>query len=202
MKQRFETLTIHGGHEPDPTTHARAVPVCRSTSFTFRDAQHAADIFSLKEPGYFYSRVSNPTQAVLEERLAMLESCGLPPSDFSAGSLALSSGTSAVFYAVINLARQGDEIVAASNLYGGTYTMFDQILPQFGIVTRMVKNNDLDAMAAAIHKGIHERTEGMVAVNIGMAAVAPGQAPRPRFELAREASRRAADADEPTSWAD
>lgn len=144
MKQRFETLTIHGGQSPDPATSARAVPVHRTSSFVFKDARHASALFSLAEPGYIYTRLGNPTQEVLETRLSLLEG--------GAGALALASGTSAVFYAVINLARYGDDIVAASNLYGGTHTMFSSILPQFGIRTRFVRPNDLDAFAAAISK--------------------------------------------------
>lgn len=146
MKQRFETVSIHGGHTPDPATHARAVPLHRSTSFTFKDTRHAADIFSLKESGFLYTRLGNPTQEILENRLALLEG-GV---DGKAGALALASGTSAIFYAIINLARAGDEIVSANNLYGGTYTMFDAILPDFGIRTRFVRPGDLGAIEAAI----------------------------------------------------
>ena len=149
MKQRFETLSVHGGHTPDAVTQARAVPLHRTTSYTFKDAQQAADIFALQAPGFFYTRVGNPTQEILEERVGLLESCGLP-SGRGVAALALASGTSAIFYAVINLAGQGDEIVAARNLYGGTYTMFDALLPQFGITARLVPPNDLDAFAAAI----------------------------------------------------
>ena len=142
MKQRFETLAIHGGQHPDPSTCSRAVPVHRTTSFVFKDSRHAADLFALKEPGYIYTRLGNPTQEVLETRLNLLES--------GAGALALASGTSAIFYAVINLARQGDEIVAANNLYGGTHTMFTAILPQFGIRAHLVRPGDLSGFAAAI----------------------------------------------------
>ena len=142
MTQRFETLAIHGGQAPDSATGARALPVHRTTSFVFRDADHAADLFALKEPGYIYTRLGNPTQEALEARLALLEG--------AAGALALASGTSAIFYAVVNLARQGDEIVSAGNLYGGTHTMFTAILPQFGITTRLVKPGDLSGFAAAI----------------------------------------------------
>lgn len=149
MNKRFETLSIHGGQSPEAETCARGVSVCRSTSFTFKDAAHAAGIFSLDEPGYFYSRVGNPTQTTLEDRVALLESCGLPDGN-GVAAVALASGTSAVFYAIINLAGQGDEIVTASNLYGGTYTMFDSILPQFGITTRFVKAGDPEAFAAAV----------------------------------------------------
>lgn len=162
--KRFETIGIHGGYAPDPTTHARAVPLHRTTSYTLKDAKHAADLFSLSEPGYFYTRVGNPTQDVLENRLAMLESCNIPGSSESGVSaLALASGTSAAFYAIINLARQGDEIVTASNLYGGTHTMFSAILPQFGITARMVKNGVLDAFAAAVT----EKTRAVYVETIG-----------------------------------
>lgn len=146
MKHHFETLSIHGGYTPDERTRSRAVPLDRSTSFTFKSCAHAADVFALKDPGYLYSRLGNPTQSVLEARLALLEG----GEDGKAEALALASGTSAVFYTAINLARQGDEIVSASNLYGGTYTMFDAILPDFGIRTRLVKADDRDAFAAAI----------------------------------------------------
>ena len=142
MKRHFETLTIHGGQTPDPSTRSRAVPVHRTTSFTFDNAHHAADLFALKEPGYIYTRLGNPTQEILETRLNLLEG--------GAGALALASGTSAVFYAIINLARQGDEIVTAGNLYGGTYTMFSSILPQFGITARFVSPGDMEGFAAAI----------------------------------------------------
>lgn len=152
MKQRFETLALHAGYSPEPGTRARAVPLHRSTSFTFASAQQAVDIFALKEPGYFYSRVANPTQQALEERLAALESCGLEP-DPGAAALALASGTSAIFYAVITLARQGDNIVSAGNLYGGTHTMFTRLLPQFGINASLVPVNDIKAMAARITPG-------------------------------------------------
>lgn len=147
MNKRFETLSIHGGYRPDERVRSRAVPLDRSTAFTFRDCEHAADVFALKDPGYLYTRLGNPTQAVLEARLALLEDGGTGKAE----ALALASGTSAIFYAVANLARQGDEIVAASNLYGGTYTMFDAILPDFGIRTRLVPEGDLDAFAAAIN---------------------------------------------------
>lgn len=147
MKQRFETLAVHAGHTPDDLTRARAVPLHRTTSYTFRDARHAIDLFSLAEPGFLYSRMGNPTQEVLENRLAALEG---GKAKKNAAALALASGTSAVFYAIINLARQGDEIVAARNLYGGTFTMLEAILPQMGIAARFVDPGNLGAFAAAI----------------------------------------------------
>ncbi len=145
-KKRFETISIHAGQEVDPLTRSRAVPIHRTTAYTFKDSAHASALFSLQEAGHIYTRMSNPTQEILEQRLALLENSGKE----GASALALSSGTSAIFYAIINLAAQGDEIVAASNLYGGTYTMFDSILPQFGITTKFVPHADLKAFELAI----------------------------------------------------
>ena len=127
---RIETLCLHAGHRADPATQSRAVPVYRTTAYAFRDTKHAADLFSLKETGNIYSRIMNPTCDVLEQRVAALEGGG--------AALALASGTSAIFYSVINICQSGDEVVAAHNLYGGTYTQFDSILPRFGIRTRFV----------------------------------------------------------------
>ncbi|MEN8188236.1 MAG: O-acetylhomoserine aminocarboxypropyltransferase/cysteine synthase family protein [Thermodesulfobacteriota bacterium] len=140
---KFETTALHGGHQVDQDTLSRAVPLYRTSSYLFKDTQHAANLFGLKEMGNIYSRISNPTQGVLEERLAMLEG--------GAAALALSSGTSAIFYAVINICEHGDEIVAASSLYGGTYSQFDSILPQLGIKVRLVDGSDPANYAAAIN---------------------------------------------------
>jgi O-acetylhomoserine (thiol)-lyase len=139
---KIETLCLHAGQEPDPTTMSRGVPVYRTTSYNFRDTKHAADLFSLKELGNIYSRIMNPTCDVLEKRLAALEG--------GAASLALASGTSAIFYSIINICQSGDEVVSANNLYGGTYTQFDSILPRFGIKTNFVDPGDPDNFAAAI----------------------------------------------------
>lgn len=128
--KRFETLCIHAGQSPDPATTSRGVPIHRTSSYVFKDTAHAANLFALKELGNIYTRLMNPTQDVLEQRMAVLEG--------GAAALALSSGTSAVYYAIINICSHGDEIVSSANLYGGTYTMFDCILPQFGIRTRFV----------------------------------------------------------------
>jgi O-acetylhomoserine (thiol)-lyase len=125
-----ETLCLHAGQQPDPTTTSRAVPIYRTSSYVFKSTEHAANLFALKELGNIYTRIMNPTQEVLENRIAALEG--------GAAALALSSGTSAVYYAIINICSAGDEIVAANNLYGGTYTMFDTILPQFGIGVKFV----------------------------------------------------------------
>lgn len=124
------TKCLHAGQEPDPTTLARAVPIYRTSSYVFRDTEHAANLFGLKELGNIYTRLTNPTQAVLEQRVAAMEG--------GAAALALASGTSAVFYSIINICQAGDEVVSSSNLYGGTYTMFKDILPQFGIRVHLV----------------------------------------------------------------
>ncbi len=142
MKLKPETLAVHGGQKPDTDTLSRGVPVYRTTSYVFKSTEHAARLFGLEEPGNIYTRLGNPTQAVLEERLALLEG--------GSGALAFASGTAAIFSAIINIARQGDEIVATSNLYGGTYTMLDVILPDLGIKGKFVAPNDLKAMEAAI----------------------------------------------------
>ncbi len=139
---KTETLCLHGGQEPDPTTFSRAVPIYRTSSFVFKDTEHAANLFALKELGNIYSRIMNPTQDVLEKRVAAL--------DNGAAALALSSGTSAIFYSIINLCQSGDEIVSANNLYGGTYTQFNDILPQFGIKVKFVDSNDPQNFADAI----------------------------------------------------
>ncbi len=139
---KFETLALHGGQQPDPATTARGVPIHRTSSYVFKSTEHAANLFALKELGNIYTRIMNPTQEVLEQRVSLLEG--------GAASVALASGTSAVFYAIINLARQGDEIVSANNLYGGTYTMFDAILPQLGITVKLVKPDDPKNFGRAI----------------------------------------------------
>jgi O-acetylhomoserine (thiol)-lyase len=139
---KFETLCLHAGQEPDPTTLSRAVPVYRTSSYVFKDAEHAANLFSLKEPGNIYTRLMNPTQSVLEDRIAALEN--------GAAALALASGTSAIYYSVINICQAGDEIVSANNLYGGTYTMFKNILPQFGIQVKFVDPQNPENFNTAI----------------------------------------------------
>ena len=139
---RLETICLHGGHTPDAETNARAVPIYRTSSFVFRDTEHAADLFALKELGNIYTRIMNPTQDVLEKRVAEMEG--------GAAALALASGTSAIFYAVINLCQAGDEIVAANDLYGGTFTQFNDILPQFGIKVHWVDPRNPANFAAAI----------------------------------------------------
>ncbi|BCV24357.1 homocysteine synthase [Gelria sp. Kuro-4] len=145
MSQRklgFATLAIHAGQRPDPATGATAVPIFQTSSYTFRDAQHAADLFALKENGHIYTRIDNPTVAVFEERVAALEG--------GVGALATASGLSAVFYAVTNVAHSGDEIVSASSLYGGTYNLFAATLPRFGITTRFVDPGDPENFRRAL----------------------------------------------------
>ena len=138
----FDTLALHAGQQPDSTTLSRAVPLYRTSSYVFKNTEHAANLFALKELGNIYTRLGNPTQDVLEQRVAALEG--------GAAALALASGTSAIYYAIINLCSAGDEFVSANNLYGGTYTMFDGILPQFDIHCRFVDPADPQNYARAI----------------------------------------------------
>lgn len=140
---KLNTLCLHGGHSPDSDTLSRAVPVYRTTAYQFKSTEHAANLFALKELGNIYSRLMNPTNEVLEKRVCLLE--GAPEM----GGLGLASGTSAVFYSIINLAQAGDNIVSARNLYGGTYTQFKDILPALGIEVRFVDSNDPANFAAA-----------------------------------------------------
>lgn len=146
MKEKsyhLETLAIHAGQVPDPTTYATAVPVYRTAAYNFRDTQHAADLFALQETGNIYSRLTNPTNDVLEKRLAAL--------DGGVAALAFSSGTAAIYFTITNILKSGDELVSASNLYGGTFTQFDAILPQQGILTRFTPINDFVAVESAIN---------------------------------------------------
>ncbi|MEO1353483.1 MAG: O-acetylhomoserine aminocarboxypropyltransferase/cysteine synthase family protein [Cyanobacteria bacterium J06635_15] len=138
----LETKCLHAGQSPDPTTMSRAVPVYRTSSYTFRDTEHAANLFALKELGNIYTRLMNPTHDILEKRIAEMEG--------GAAALAVASGTSAIFYSVINICQAGDEIVSANNLYGGTYTMFKDILPQFGIKAHLVDPTEPANFRAAI----------------------------------------------------
>lgn len=141
---KLETLCLHGGHRPDDATLSRAVPVYRTSSYVFKNTEHAANLFALRELGNIYTRLMNPTSDVLERRVALLEGAPEP------AGLALASGTSAVFYSVINLAKAGDNIVSARNLYGGSYTQFNDILPALGIEVRFVDSNDPANFAAVI----------------------------------------------------
>jgi O-acetylhomoserine (thiol)-lyase len=153
---RFETLAVQAGQESaDPTTTSRGVPIYRTSSFVFKSTEHAANLFGSKELGNIYSRLTNPTNAVLEERLTKLEG--------GAATVVVSSGTSAIFYAIITLAEAGDEIVSANNLYGGTYTQFEAILPKFGINTTFVDPRD----PKNFEKAITEKTRALYIETIG-----------------------------------
>ena len=167
----IETLALHAGQEIEPTTRARAVPVYRTTAYNFKSAKHGADLFALREPGNIYARLMNPTNDVLEKRLAQL--------DGGAAALTLSSGTAAIYFAVTNILRQGDELVSANNLYGGTFTQFDAILPQQGITVRFAPVNDFAATEAAINektRALYIETVGNPALDVadieGYAAIA------------------------------
>jgi O-acetylhomoserine (thiol)-lyase len=151
---RFETLALHAGQVPDATL-SRGVPVYRTSSYLFKNTEHAANLFALKELGNIYTRIMNPTTDVLEQRVSELEG--------GAASVALASGTAAIFYAIITLAQAGDEIVSANNLYGGTYTQFDAILPQFGITTRFVDPSD----PKNFEKAITDKTRAIFIETIG-----------------------------------
>ena len=152
---KFETKVLHSGNPEDTTTYARGNPVYRTSSYLFRDTEHASNLFSLKELGNIYTRLMNPTQDVLEQRLADLEG--------GVGALALSSGTSAIYYSIINICQAGDEVVSANNLYGGTYTMFNSILPKFNINTKFVPHDKPEE----IEKAITEKTRVLYAETIG-----------------------------------
>jgi O-acetylhomoserine (thiol)-lyase len=136
---RAETIALHGGQTPDPTTNARAVPIYQTTSFVFDDTQHAADLFALAVPGNIYSRIMNPTWDVFEQRVTALEG-GL-------AAVATASGQAAVTYSVLNVTRAGDNIISISTLYGGTYNLFAHTLPQYGIEVRWADPDDPDAVA-------------------------------------------------------
>ena len=152
---RPETLALHAGQQPDPTTHARAVPIYATTSYVFEDAAHAARLFALEEPGNIYTRIMNPTTAVFEARIAALEG--------GVGAVGLASGQAAETLAVLNLARAGDNIVSSASLYGGTYNLFAYTLPRLGITTRFVDGSDPANFAAAID----ERTRALYVETIG-----------------------------------
>jgi len=154
-EQRPETIALHGGQTPDPTTNARAVPIYQTTSFVFDDTKHAADLFALAVPGNIYSRIMNPTWDVFEQRVTALEG-GL-------AAVATASGQAAVTYSVLNLTRAGDNIVSVSTLYGGTYNLFAHTLPQYGIEVRWADPDDPEAVARLAD----ERTRLVFAETIG-----------------------------------
>ena len=155
----FDTLALHGGQEPDPTTTARAVPIYQTTSYVFNDADHAANLFSLAEPGNIYTRIMNPTTDVFEQRMALLEG--------GVGALAVASGQAAETLAILNLAGVGDEIVSAAALYGGTYNLFHYTLPKIGINVKFVDSTDPENIRAAIT----EKTKAVFAETVGNPAL-------------------------------
>jgi O-acetylhomoserine (thiol)-lyase len=152
---KIETLALHGGQEPDPTTGSRAVPIYQTTSYQFKNTEHAANLFGLKEFGNIYTRLMNPTTDVLEKRIALL--------DGGVGALAAASGQSAITLALLNIAQAGDEIISADNLYGGTYNLYHYTFPRLGIKVNFVKSNDLDAL----EKAITPKTKAVYAESIG-----------------------------------
>ena len=139
---KLETLAVHGGYSPDPSTKAVAVPIYQTTSYAFDDTQHGADLFDLKVEGNIYTRIMNPTTAVLEQRLAAMEN--------GIAGLGLSSGMAAINYAILTIAEVGDNIISTTSLYGGTYNLFAHTFPQIGIETRFADAKDIDGMAALI----------------------------------------------------
>lgn len=151
----LESLLLHGGQEPDPTTGSRAVPIYQTTSYQFKDTEHAARLFGLTEFGNIYTRLMNPTTDVLEKRIAAL--------DGGVGALAVASGQSAITLALLNIAQAGDEIVSADNLYGGTYNLFHYTFKKMGITVKFVKSNDTDAICQAITS----KTKAVYAESIG-----------------------------------
>ena len=156
-----QTLALHAGHTPDSDTGSRAVPIHQTTSYVFRDTEHAANLFALKELGYIYTRLMNPTTDVLEQRLAALHG--------GAGALAVSSGMAAIFYTVTNIASAGQNIVTGSNLYGGTQTLFEHTLKRFGIEARFVDSSDPANFAAAIDENtrlVYSETIGNPRCNV------------------------------------
>ena len=152
---RPETIAVHGGYSPDPTTKAVAVPIYQTTSYAFDSAQHGADLFDLKVQGNIYTRIMNPTTDVLEKRIAELEG--------GIGALALASGSAAITYSILTIAEQGDNIVSSSALYGGTYNLFAHTLPQFGIEVRFADHRDPDSFARLIDG----RTKAVFCESIG-----------------------------------
>jgi O-acetylhomoserine (thiol)-lyase len=152
---KLETLALHAGYSPDPTTRAVAVPIYQTSSYAFDSTQHGADLFDLKVQGNIYTRIMNPTTDVLEKRVAALEG--------GVGALALASGMAAITYAIQTIAEAGDNIIATSTLYGGTYNLFAHTFPQFGIEVRFVDYRDPAAIAALID----ERTRAVFVESIG-----------------------------------
>ncbi len=138
MSRKFETLAIHAGFTPDPTTKSVAVPIYQTTSYAFDDTQHGADLFDLKVPGNIYTRIMNPTTAVVEDRVAALEG--------GVAGLALASGMTAITYAIQTIAQAGDNIVSTAKLYGGTYNLFAHTFPRQGLEVRFAPHDDINAL--------------------------------------------------------
>ncbi|RIQ81917.1 aminotransferase class I/II-fold pyridoxal phosphate-dependent enzyme [Bordetella avium] len=155
QKWRLETIAVHGGYRPDPTTRAVAVPIYQTVAYAFDDTQHGADLFDLKVPGNIYTRIMNPTTDVLEQRVAALEG--------GIAALALASGQAAVTYAILTITEAGDNIVSSSTLYGGTYNLLAHTLPQYGISTRFADPRDL----STFERQIDERTKAIFAESVG-----------------------------------
>ena len=152
---KFETLSIHAGYQPDPTTKSVAVPIYQTTSYAFDSTQHGADLFDLKVPGNIYTRIMNPTNAVLEERVAALEG--------GIAALAVASGMAAITYAIQTIAQAGDNIVSVAKLYGGTYNLFAHTFPRQGITVKFAPHNDVAALEALID----ENTKAVFCESIG-----------------------------------
>ena len=145
----FETLQLHAGQTPDKETKSRAVPIYQTTSYVFDDAQEGEDLFALRKPGNIYTRITNPTVAVLEERIAALEG--------GVGALATASGMAAITYAILGLAHAGDHVVAATTLYGGTFNLLKETLPRYGITTTFVDVDNPEEIEAAIKDNTKDR---------------------------------------------
>ncbi|WP_434578683.1 homocysteine synthase [Thermoanaerobacterium thermosaccharolyticum] len=154
-KLKFDTLQVHAGQKPDPTTGSRAVPIYQTTSYVFKDTDQAAALFNLKEAGNIYTRIMNPTNDVFEQRIAALEG--------GVGAVATASGAAAITYSILNIAGAGDEIVSASTLYGGTYNLFALTLPKLGIKTTFVDPDDPENF----RKAITDRTKALYIETIG-----------------------------------
>lgn len=154
-KLGFETIALHGGQKPDSETNSRAVPIYQTSSFVFNDADHAANLFALKEPGNIYTRIMNPTSDAFEQRVAQLEG--------GVGALATSSGQAAITYAILNIAQAGDEIVSSSSLYGGTYALFAHTFPKMGINVKFWDVDQLDSLSDLIN----EKTKAVFIETIG-----------------------------------
>jgi O-acetylhomoserine (thiol)-lyase len=152
---KIETIAVHGGYSPEPTTKAVAVPIYQTTSYAFDNTQHAADLFDLKVEGNIYTRIMNPTTAVLEQRVAEMEG--------GIGALALASGMAAISYAIQTIAEAGDNIISTSSLYGGTYNLFAHTFPQMGIETRFIEASDYEKIASLID----DKTKAVFCESIG-----------------------------------